>query len=44
LDVSERFHIFAIENRDGLEIIEGDLLPFAEKTANHDKVLVYARA
>ncbi|MBR4498220.1 MAG: nucleotidyltransferase domain-containing protein [Bacteroidales bacterium] len=25
-------------------IIEGDLLPFAEKTANHDKILVYARA
>ena len=25
-------------------VIEGDLLPFAEKTANHDKVLVYARA
>ncbi|MCR4799433.1 MAG: nucleotidyltransferase domain-containing protein [Bacteroidales bacterium] len=25
-------------------VIEGDLLPFAEKTANHDKILVYARA
>jgi len=25
-------------------VIEGDLLPFAEKTANRDKVLVYARA
>ena len=25
-------------------VIEGDLLPFAEATANHDKVLVYARA
>ena len=25
-------------------IIEGDLLPYAEKTANRDKVLVYARA
>ncbi|MBQ6680652.1 MAG: nucleotidyltransferase domain-containing protein [Prevotella sp.] len=25
-------------------VIEGDLLPFAEKTASHDKVLVYARA
>ena len=25
-------------------VIEGDLLPFAEKTVNHDKVLVYARA
>ena len=24
-------------------VVEGDLLPFAEKTANHDKVLVYAR-
>ena len=24
-------------------VIEGDLLPFAEKTAHHDKVLVYAR-
>ena len=25
-------------------VIEGDLLPYAEKTANRDKVLVYARA
>lgn len=25
-------------------VIEGDLLPFAEKTANRDKVLVYARS
>jgi predicted nucleotidyltransferase len=25
-------------------VIEGDLLPFAEETANKDKVLVYARA
>lgn len=25
-------------------VIEGDLLPFAENTANCDKVLVYARA
>ena len=25
-------------------VIEGDLLPFAEKTANQDKILVYARA
>jgi predicted nucleotidyltransferase len=25
-------------------VIEGDLLPFAEITANRDKVLVYARA
>lgn len=25
-------------------VIEGDLLPFAEKTANRDKILVYARA
>jgi hypothetical protein len=25
-------------------VIEGDLLPYAEKTANHDKILVYARA
>ena len=25
-------------------VIEGDLLPFAETTANKDKVLVYARA
>lgn len=25
-------------------VIEGDLLPFAEATANRDKVLVYARA
>jgi len=25
-------------------VVEGDLLPFAEKTANHDKVLVYARS
>ena len=25
-------------------VIEGDLLPFVEKTANRDKVLVYARA
>ena len=25
-------------------VIDGDLLPFAEKTANRDKVLVYARA
>ena len=25
-------------------VIEGDLLPFAEETANRDKVLVYARA
>lgn len=25
-------------------VIEGDLLPFAEKTVNRDKVLVYARA
>lgn len=25
-------------------VIEGDLLPFAEKTANRDKVLIYARA
>ena len=25
-------------------VIEGDLLPFAETTANRDKVLVYARA
>lgn len=25
-------------------VIEGDLLPFAEKTVNHDKVLVYVRA
>lgn len=25
-------------------VIEGDLLPFAEKTANQDRVLVYARA
>ncbi len=25
-------------------VIEGDLLPFAEKTANHDKILIYARA
>ena len=25
-------------------VIEGDLLPFAEDTANKDKVLVYARA
>lgn len=25
-------------------VIEGDLLPFAEKTANHDKILVYARS
>lgn len=25
-------------------VIEGDLLPFAEDTANRDKVLVYARA
>ncbi len=24
-------------------VIEGDLLPFAEKTANHDKILVYGR-
>lgn len=24
-------------------VVEGDLLPFAEKKANHDKVLVYAR-
>ena len=24
-------------------VIEGDLLPYAEKTANRDKVLVYAR-
>ena len=25
-------------------VIDGDLLPYAEKTANRDKVLVYARA
>ncbi|MBO4614589.1 MAG: nucleotidyltransferase domain-containing protein [Bacteroidales bacterium] len=25
-------------------VVEGDLLPFAEKTANRDKILVYARA
>ena len=25
-------------------VIEGDLLPYAEKTANRDRVLVYARA
>ncbi|MBR1543123.1 MAG: nucleotidyltransferase domain-containing protein [Bacteroidaceae bacterium] len=25
-------------------VIEGDLLPFAEITANRDKILVYARA
>ena len=25
-------------------VIDGDLLPFAEKTAEQDKVLVYARA
>ena len=25
-------------------VIEGDLLPFAEKTVNRDKILVYARA
>lgn len=25
-------------------VIEGDLLPYAEKTANHDRILVYARA
>ena len=25
-------------------VLEGDLLPFAEETANRDKVLVYARA
>lgn len=25
-------------------VIDGDLLPFAEKTAEHDKVLVYARS
>ncbi len=25
-------------------VIEGDLLPFAERTVNHDKILVYARA
>lgn len=25
-------------------VIEGDLMPYAEKTANRDKVLVYARA
>ena len=25
-------------------VIEGDLLPFAEETANRDKILVYARA
>ena len=25
-------------------VIEGDLLPFAEETANRDKVLVYERA
>lgn len=25
-------------------VIEGDLMPYAVKTANHDKVLVYARA
>ena len=25
-------------------VIEGDLLPYAEKTANRDKILVYARA
>ena len=25
-------------------VIEGDILPFAEKTVNRDKVLVYARA
>jgi predicted nucleotidyltransferase len=25
-------------------VIEGDILPFAEQTVNHDKVLVYARA
>lgn len=25
-------------------VIEGDLLPFAEKTANRDKILVYAKA
>lgn len=25
-------------------VIEGDLMPYAEETANRDKVLVYARA
>jgi len=25
-------------------VIEGDILPFAEKTVNKDKILVYARA
>lgn len=25
-------------------VIEGDLRPYAEKSVNHDKVLVYARA
>lgn len=25
-------------------VIEGDLLPFAEATVNHDKILIYARA
>lgn len=25
-------------------VIEGDLMPYAEKTANRDKILVYARA
>ena len=25
-------------------VIEGDLMPYAEKTANRDRVLVYARA
>ncbi len=25
-------------------VIEGDLLPFAEKTANKDKILIYERA
>ena len=25
-------------------VIDGDLLPFAEKSVNHDKILVYARA
>lgn len=25
-------------------VVEGDLLPFAEKSANKDKILIYARA
>lgn len=25
-------------------VIDGDLLPFAQKSANHDKILIYERA